>query len=240
MTDHVSHHAFVRSFVRREGRMTPGQARALDVHWAQYGIDRPAEVPIDIASNFSKSGPLVIDIGFGNGESLLEMAKALPDHNFVGVDVYRPGIGACLLKLIETETPNVKLMHDDAQSLLRDCIADACFDRICIFFPDPWPKKRHHKRRMIQTEFVNLLAKRLKPGGELHLATDWEPYAEHMVDVLDACAELRRLAPNSPWAERPQYRPITRYQRRGERLGHRVRDLIYIRRSADISGTLSA
>jgi len=219
----------VRSFVRREGRLTPGQERALDDLWPLYGIDE-AEGLIDLAALFGRKAPIVFEIGFGNGSSLAEMAANQPDTNFIGVEVHRPGVGH-LLKLIEEQgLTNLRVACTDAVELLKDRIADNSLDRLQLFFPDPWHKKRHHKRRIIQPAFVSLLSEKIKSGGHLHMATDWQHYAEQMLDDLSQNTDFINCADSLDYIPRPDYRPLTKFEQRGQRLGHGVWDLLFKRR----------
>ena len=216
----------VRSFVLRGGRLTDGQKRALDEYWPDFGIDDSGEV-LDFPAMFGNPGPVILEIGFGNGEATWQMAKAAPDEKFLGVEVHRPGVGRLLLKMEEHGLSNIRIACADAVELLRERIPEASLAGVRIYFPDPWPKKRHHKRRIIQPEFVRLLVSRMRPGAILHLATDWEPYAEQMLEVISACDELTNLAGDGLYCSKPDWRPETKYEKRGERLGHRVRDLLF-------------
>jgi len=227
MTDALSRRP-IRSYVLRQGRITQGQQSALEQLWPQYGL--PVGVRMDANRVFGREAPLVLEIGFGNGESLAEMAVAAPERDFIGVEVHRPGVGHLLLQVHDQALANVRVYCADAVEVVRDCIADASLDRIQVFFPDPWQKKRHHKRRLINPEFVDQLATKLVPGGVLHCATDWEDYARHMLEVLDASDCYLNPAGSGQFAERPQYRPLTKFERRGQRCGHGVRDLVYRRR----------
>ena len=219
----------VRSFVRREGRLTPGQERALEALWPLYGIDE-SEEPIDLNQLFERKAPIVFEIGFGNGSSLAEMAAAQPETNFIGVEVHRPGVGH-LLKLIEEhELTNLRIACTDAVELLKHRIPDNSLDRLQLYFPDPWHKKRHHKRRIIQPAFVTLLSQKIKPGGHLHMATDWQHYAEQMLDDLSQNNDFINCADNSAYIPRPDYRPLTKFEQRGHKLGHGVWDLLFERR----------
>jgi len=222
-------HRTVRSFVRREGRLTPGQERALEELWPLYGIDE-AEGLMDLDSLFERTAPIVFEIGFGNGSSLAEMAAKQPDTNFIGVEVHRPGVGH-LLKLIEEQgLTNCRVACTDAVELLKHRIADNSLDRLQLYFPDPWHKKRHHKRRIIQAAFVTLLSQKIKPGGHLHMATDWQHYAEQMLDDLSQNNDFINCADSSGYIPRPDYRPLTKFEQRGQRLGHGVWDLLFERR----------
>lgn len=218
----------VRSFVRREGRLTPGQQKALDKLWPRFGIDDNDSL-LDLTTLFGRDAPKVFEIGFGNGASLVEMAKRQPEHDFIGVEVHRPGVGQ-LLKAIETEElTNIRVACTDAVELLKKRIADKSLDRVQLYFPDPWHKKRHHKRRIIQPAFVNLLADKLKHGGYLHMATDWEHYAEQMLIDVSSNPRFHNCSHNNDYIERPDYRPLTKFEQRGQRLGHGVWDLLFKR-----------
>jgi tRNA (guanine-N7-)-methyltransferase len=218
----------IRSFVRREGRMTDSQRRALEELWPRYGIEPPAAT-LDLASAFGRAAPVVLEIGFGDGAHLLARAAAEPGKNFFGVEVHRPGVGRVLNRVAAAALGNVRVATVDAVEVLRDWISPGALAEIVIYFPDPWPKKRHHKRRLVQPVFVALAASRLAHGGLLRLATDWAPYAEHMRLTLDAEAALRNTATDGPWVARPGERPPTRFETRGQRLGHAVFDLGYAR-----------
>lgn len=217
----------IRSFVRREGRLTPGQQRALDELWPRYGLASDTSLVASIA--FGRTAPLTLEIGFGNGASLATMARQDTDSNYIGIEVHRPGVGH-LLKQIETEgLENVRIYCHDAVEILNHCIDDHSLDRVLLFFPDPWHKKKHHKRRIVQPPFVNLLARKLKRGGIFHMATDWQAYAEHMLEVMESATAFCNAAGNQGYSERPDYRPTTKFEQRGRRLGHGVWDLIYRR-----------
>jgi tRNA (guanine-N7-)-methyltransferase len=217
----------VRSFVRRAGRLTDGQKRALDDLLPRYGIGGGGV--LDLVGLFASEQPVILEIGFGNGDATWRMAQAHPEHNFLGVEVHQPGIGRLLLALEREHIENVRVACADAVELLRDRIPASALDGVRIFFPDPWPKKRHHKRRMIHPQFIELLASRMKAGAILHLATDWAPYAEHMLDVLRGSRCFENLAEAGGGSPRPEWRPRTKYEQRGERLGHPVVDLLFRR-----------
>lgn len=219
----------VCSFVRREGRLTAGQQHAIDTHWNRLGIDSAPQL-LDLDSLFGRTAPRVLEIGFGNGESLAAMAQAHPHIDYLGIEVHRPGIGHLLIQAETLGLANLRVMCSDAVEALKHQIPDASLERIQIFFPDPWPKKRHHKRRLIQPSFVALLAQKLKPGASLHLATDWEDYALHSLKVIEMSGGFGNSAGNGNFFPRPAYRPITKFERRGERLGHGVWDLLFERR----------
>lgn len=216
----------IRSYVLRTGRMTPGQQRAFDEHWQRWGLDY-ADGPPDFDEAFGRPGPRVLEIGFGMGQSLLEMAAAAPGKNFIGVEVHRPGVGRLLHGMADSGVRNIRVYCHDAVEVLGDCVADGSLDAVQIFFPDPWHKKRHHKRRLIQPPFVELLVRKLKSGGLLHLATDWENYAEQMLEVLGAAEGLVNTSEDGRFAPRPAQRPLTKFEQRGERLGHGVWDLVF-------------
>jgi len=218
----------VRTFVRRGGRLTDGQKRALDELWPDYGIDEGGG-RLDFSRLFGNDQPVILEIGFGNGAATWQMACSHPEQNFIGVEVHRPGIGRLLLALRREGLANVRVACADAVPWLRERVAPQSLDGVRIFFPDPWPKKRHHKRRMIQPDFVELLASRMKTGAILHLATDWRPYAEHMLEVMGSSPAFENLSTTGGFCPRPEWRPQTKYERRGQRLGHPVFDLVFQR-----------
>lgn len=220
----------VRSFVLRQGRITPSQVRALDELWPRYGLTVPDSAEsgaIDLAAVFGRCVDRVLEIGFGNGEVLLASALADPGRDYIGIEVHGPGVGRLLNSAATAGVNNLRVFQHDAVEVLRCAIADATLAEIRVFFPDPWPKKKHHKRRLIQPAFVELLHRKLHPGGRLHLATDWTPYAEQMLEVMDAARGWRNLAGLGRYSERPPSRPLTHFEQRGLRLGHPVQDLIY-------------
>jgi tRNA (guanine-N7-)-methyltransferase len=220
----------VRSYVRRAGRITSAQARALEELWPKFGIDFAPE-RIDLDRVFARTAPRLLEIGFGNGEVLCAIAAQRPEWDCLGIEVHEPGVGRVLLQAESSGLVNLRVFRHDAVEVLAHQLADQAFDEIFIFFPDPWPKKRHHKRRLVQMPFATLLTAKLKPGGVLRLATDWQPYAEQMREVLDACDGLTNCGNESGYATRPAIRPPTRFERRGQRLGHSVWDLEYRKRS---------
>lgn len=217
----------IRSFVRRQGRITVAQNAALENLWPVFGLD--PEQTFDPKQAFGRDAPLVLEIGFGNGESLAQMAADAAEKDFIGIEVHRPGVGHLLLKVEELGLSNVRVYCADAVEILRDKLPENSLDGVQVFFPDPWHKKRHHKRRLINTDFVALLADRLKPGGILHCATDWEDYAAQMLEVLEASPKLRNLVGKGSFSERPASRPLTKFETRGQRLGHGVWDLLFER-----------
>jgi tRNA (guanine-N7-)-methyltransferase len=229
----------LRSYVRREGRITPAQRAALERLWPHFGIDFTG-APLRPEAVFGRLAPLVLEIGFGNGETLAARAQAEPDKDFLGVEVHRPGVGRLLLRAAAAGLTNLRIVCHDAVEVLRDGLGEAALDEVLIYFPDPWPKKRHHKRRLIQPEFARLLAWRLKPGARLCLATDWADYAEQMRAVLNGEPLLRNESPQGGFVPRPPQRPPTKFERRGEQLGHAVFDLAYRRVGAEHPTTAGA
>lgn len=213
-------HRPVRSFVRREGRMTAAQKRALAELYPRYGL-APGGQPIDFAAAFGRAAALALEIGFGNGDALARQAAAHPEINYLGIEVHRPGVGRLLARLEAEGLTNVRVVCADAKEILACNIPDDSLAAVYVLFPDPWPKQRHHKRRLVQPEFVRLVRRKLKRGGVLHFATDWPAYAEHMERVMRAA---EGFAPAEAAA-----RPDTKYEARGRRLGHPVRDLAYVR-----------
>jgi tRNA (guanine-N7-)-methyltransferase len=219
----------IRSFVRREGRMTRAQAVAIEKLWPLYGVEFTGE-PLDFETLFGRMAPRVVEIGFGMGEALTAMAEAHPENNYLGVEVYRPGVGAALRNIHEKQLSNVRVVGHDAVEVFERSIPDHCLDAVYLFFPDPWPKKRHHKRRIIQPGFVKLVARKLKPGGRFHMATDWRHYAKHMMDVMSTSKDFVNVAGPGRFHPNRGERPPTKFERRGLNLGHEVWDLIFERR----------
>jgi len=217
----------IRSFIRRQGRLTPGQQLALDNYWDKYCLDPKADY--DFAAVFGRNAPLFIEIGFGNGESLASMAAANPDKDYIGIEVHRPGVGHLLLLLNQQSLTNVRIYCHDAIEIMEHKIADNSLSGVHLFFPDPWPKKKHHKRRIVRPDFIDLLIRKLKPEGYFHAATDWENYAEAMLAVLSESSALRNASPSNDYCQCPEYRPLTKFEQRGIRLGHGVWDLIFIK-----------
>lgn len=225
MTDSTNHRP-IRSFVLRQGRLTKGQQDAMDHLWPVYGIEASESV-LDTSTLFSQVAPLTLEIGFGNGESLASMAKASPDRNFIGIEVHTPGVGHLLYLTGKYELQNLRVMNTDAVAVLKNNIAPESIDRLQLYFPDPWHKKRHNKRRIVQQDFIDLVASRLTPNGVFHMATDWEPYAEHMAEEMETNQNFKRTNPESPFSARPEFRPETKFERRGINKGHGVWDLLY-------------
>ncbi len=216
----------VKSFVIRIGRMTAAQKQAYEAQWPLHGLN--ANEKFDQQNSFGRSAPLVFEIGFGMGQSLIAMAQAHPDWNYIGVEVHPPGVGNVLRLSAEAGLRNLKVYKADAKAVLADCIADNTLDRVQIFFPDPWHKTRHHKRRLIQSEFVQELRPKMKVGGVLHLATDWEPYAKHMMKVLSGAEGFRNCNASGAYATEHD-RPPTKFEQRGQKLGHGVWDMLFER-----------
>jgi tRNA (guanine-N7-)-methyltransferase len=215
----------IRSFIRRQGRLTPGQEVALDQYWPQYGLE--PELDYDFSQVFGRQAPLIVEIGFGNGDSLAKMAAANPDHDYIGIEVHKPGVGHLLILLNEQGLTNVRVYCHDAIEVLEQKIPDHSLAGLHLFFPDPWHKKKHHKRRIVRPSFVDLLNKKLQVGGYFHAATDWQNYAESMLEVLSASEGLKNTSLTQDYCERPDYRPLTKFEQRGLRLGHGVWDLIF-------------
>ena len=225
----------IRSFVLRQGRFTPAQQRAFDERWPRFGIDFNGE-PRDLDATFGRNAPKVLEIGFGNGAALRYAAQFDTSKDYIGIEVHAPGVGRLLNALADDNADNVKLYHHDAVEVLEKEIADGALDEIRIYFPDPWHKKRHNKRRLVQPAFAELLVRKLRPGGRLHCATDWEDYAEQMWEVLDATAGLVNRAGPRGAVPRPDWRPQTHFETRGQKLGHGVWDLLYDKPDATGAG----
>ncbi len=208
--------------------MTASQQKAFDNLWPTRGLTAENGL-IDPVSLFGREAPLVLEIGFGMGQSLAEMAEQAPDMNFIGVEVHKPGIGALMREIEIRSLQNLRVYWEDANRVIDDCLPEGCLDRVQLFFPDPWHKKRHNKRRIVQPEFVQRIRNKLKVGGIFHMATDWQPYAEHMMEVMEAAEGYRNHVGPEEYSPRPDYRPVTKFEKRGERLGHGVWDLLYRR-----------
>lgn len=219
----------IRSFVIRTGRITEAQQRALERLWPKYGVEF-SPGPLDLDALFGRRAPRVVEIGFGNGDNLAALARTHPERDYLGIEVHRPGVGRLMLALEDCFAKNVRVSRHDAVEVLTHQLDASAVDEILILFPDPWPKKRHHKRRLIQPPFVELAASRLRPGGVLRLATDWEAYAHQMLEVLTGCATLENLAPSGSFTERHAERMPTRFELRGSHLGHGVWDLAFAKR----------
>ncbi len=210
----------IRSFVRRQGRLTIAQASALETLWDKYGLS--------VAQKMRDLKPeTVLEIGFGNGMSLLAMAKATSETDYIGIEVHRPGVGSLLHEIDKASIKNIRIYQEDAIDVLEQCIPDNSLARLQLYFPDPWHKKRHYKRRIVQPEFAQLIRKKLKKGGVFHAATDWENYAEHILAVMDVAEGFKNMAGAGYYSEKPDYRPHTKFEARGQRLGHGVWDLLF-------------
>lgn len=231
----------IRSFVKRGGRATQAQLRAIEESWPRFGVPAaavgpagadgalPATTPLTFRTLFGREAPVTLEIGFGDGEQLATLASLHPERDYLGAEVHEPGVGHLLLRVAELGLSNVRVARHDAVELLRHQVPPASLDEVLVYFPDPWHKKRHHKRRLIQPPFVSLLVERLRIGGVLRLATDWEPYAHHMLEVLAAERRLGNLAADGTFIPRPAERPVTKFERRGHRLGHGTWDLAFTR-----------
>ncbi len=218
----------VRSFVRRQGRLTKRQEDALEKEWAEMGIDFINE-PFDFAKVFNNSNPVTLEIGFGMGASLVTMASQNPQQNFLGIEVHAPGVGACLASAKEENVSNVRVMCHDAIEVLDCMVPNESLAMVQLFFPDPWHKAKHNKRRIVQAPFAEKIRSKLAVGGVFHMATDWEPYAEHMLDVMKSVEGYKNLSPTGDYVPRPESRPETKFEKRGQRLGHGVWDLMFER-----------
>lgn len=216
----------IRSFVIRAGRITVGQKNAFDTWWPMFGLSLFKGM-IDPEQIFGRKAPLVLEIGFGMGDSLLEMARNEPEKNFIGIEVHPPGVGRLINVAGQENLTNLRVYMADAMDVLEDCIPDACIDRLQLYFPDPWHKKKHHKRRILQPAFVQKLRPKIADDGIFHMATDWQAYAEHMLEVMNAAPGFATAFAETGYAPRPEYRPITKFEKRGERLGHGVWDLLF-------------
>jgi len=215
----------IRSFIRRQGRLTPGQQLALDNHWQRYGLD--PKTPFNHEQAFGRQAPLIVEIGFGNGESLAAMAAANPETDYIGIEVHTPGVGHLMMLLDQQGITNVRIYSHDAIEVIENCLADDSLAGLHLYFPDPWPKKKHHKRRIVRTSFIELLGKKLQSGGYFHAATDWQHYAEWMLDLLTTTHILKNTSPTQDYCEKPEHRPLTKFEQRGLKLGHGVWDLIF-------------
>lgn len=218
-------HPRIRSFIRRQGRATAGQAIAIETKWSKYCLD--PDQTFDCFQAFQREAPLIVEIGFGNGSSLADMAEANPENNYLGIEVHRPGIGHLMLLLEQKGISNVRIYHHDAIEILEQKIMDNSLAGVHLFFPDPWQKRKHHKRRIVRPDFIDLLSKKLLAGGYFHAATDWEHYANAMLGILSASKKLINVSSDNSYCERPSYRPLTKFEDRGLRLGHGVWDLIF-------------
>ena len=223
----VAHIRRIKSYVLREGRLTTGQERAIKELWPVWGVEYQ-EALINPAVLFNRdNAPLTVEIGFGMGKSLVEMAGNAPERNFIGIEVHTPGIGACLADIRDHEITNLRIVHHDAVEVFNNMIPDGSVDTLQLYFPDPWHKARHHKRRIVKQEFLDMVIPKLKQGGVIHMATDWENYAEQMLEVLSGDARLANMSADGTYVPRPDFRPLTKFELRGQRLGHGVWDLMF-------------
>ncbi len=229
MDKNSKQHRPIRSYVLRQGRLTPGQERAFATLWPRFGVEFSGQ-QIDLPSLFGNDHPVYLEIGFGNGDSLAQMAAANPENNYLGIEVHSPGVGHLLLKIEELGLSNIRILRHDAVEVLNRGIGDGALEGAFLFFPDPWHKKRHHKRRILQPAFLKQLARVIRPGGLFHAATDWENYAEHMMQVLTDSPDFENRLGAQNYSQRPDYRPLTKFEQRGQRLGHGVWDLLFTRR----------
>ncbi|MCT8540551.1 tRNA (guanosine(46)-N7)-methyltransferase TrmB [Glaesserella parasuis] len=220
----------VRSFVLRTGRLSDYQRDMMNNNWENLGLDYQS-TPFDFEAIFGNGNPVVLEIGFGMGRSLVEMAEQNPDRNYIGIEVHTPGVGACIAYALEKGVKNLRVICHDATEILRDSIADGSLGGLQLYFPDPWQKAKHHKRRIVQPEFVTRVLTKLSPNGFIHFATDWENYAEHMLEVLRQFdASLQNTSETSDFIPRPDFRPLTKFEERGHKLGHSVWDLYFIKK----------
>ena len=215
----------IRSYVVRSGRMTKSQKDAFGLKWERYGL-KLVDGKIDLDDVFQRSAKKVLEIGFGMGDSLLQMAMQEPETDFLGIEVHAPGMGSLVNAAADQDIDNLRLYLADANDVLEECIAPDSLDRVQLYFPDPWHKKKHHKRRIVQPQFLQLIRRKLKVAGCLHIATDWEPYAEQMLELLDAAPGYKNTAGKGHFIPRPDYRPLTKFEKRGQGLGHGVWDLL--------------
>ncbi|MDP8052584.1 tRNA (guanosine(46)-N7)-methyltransferase TrmB [Pasteurella atlantica] len=220
----------VRSFVLRTGRMSEYQRNTMNNNWATFGLDYQT-TPFDFKTIFGNDNPVILEIGFGMGKSLVEMAEQNPDKNYIGIEVHTPGVGACIAYAVEKQVKNLRVICHDATEILRDSISDHSLAGLQLYFPDPWHKTKHHKRRIVQSEFIVKILHKLTANGFIHFATDWQNYAEHMLEVLQQFeSELENQSPTNDYIPRPDFRPLTKFEERGKNLGHGVWDLYFIKK----------
>jgi len=222
----ADHRRPIRSYVLREGRMTKGQARAMEVLWPIYGLEPLPEQVMGFDRLFSQNAPVVMEVGFGDGDALAQIAADHPEQNFIGVEVHTPGVGSLLIKIEELALSNVRVFNHDAVEVLKSSLADEVLDRIQLFFPDPWHKKRHHKRRILSETFISLLHRKMKSGGVFHFATDWEDYANQALERMERHSGFKNCEIGGGFSARPAWRPETKFERRGLKLGHGVWDIL--------------
>ncbi|BBP42384.1 tRNA (guanosine(46)-N7)-methyltransferase TrmB [Thiosulfativibrio zosterae] len=220
----------IKSYVRRQGRLSAGQQTAIDTNWSQFGLEFEDKL-LDFTELFGRTAPTILEIGFGMGASLAQMAEEHPENNYIGIEVHRPGVGALLKLVKEKGLTNIRVLNHDAIEVLAKQIPENSLSAVYLFFPDPWHKSRHKKRRIVQLEFAATLAKHLQPGGQFHMATDWEDYALHMMEVMSQAPDYTNLSGEGQYTPRPDYRPLTKFEQRGHRLGHGVWDLIFVKKA---------
>lgn len=224
----IEHLRTIKSYVVRSGRMTPGQEKAFADLWSVYGIEgSETESLLDFQQLFSRKAPVIVEIGFGMGDSLIEIAASHPENNYIGIEVHRPGVGRLLGNIGERALTNLRVIQFDAVEVLKNQIPDNSLSAVYLFFPDPWHKRRHHKRRIVQADFIQLIRKKLRLQGRFHMATDWEHYARQMLDSMLKAPGFSNCAVDEAYMPRPEYRPKTKFERRGERLGHGVWDILF-------------
>lgn len=221
-----AHTRQIKSFVLRQGKITTGQQNAITELMPKYGVQFQTK-PIDLNQLYNRNNPKIIEIGFGMGHATWEIAKNNPDKDYLGIEVHSPGVGSLLLHIRENNIDNIRIIQYDAIDVLNTMVPENSISGFHIYFPDPWHKKRHHKRRIIQDEFINLLCKKLVPGGYIHLATDWEDYSTWMLDILNKNTQLENPSPSGDFIKRPEFRPLTKFEQRGLNLGHKVWDLMF-------------
>lgn len=219
----------IKSYVRREGRLTSSQARAMDELYPKYGIKNQNQL-LDLKAEFNRMAPCFLEIGFGTGTSMIHMANLNPEYNFIGVEVHRPGVGSLLLQIEKNNFCNIRVICLDVMDVLLTMIPDESLSGIFLFFPDPWHKRKHHKRRLVQEKFIQLVRKKLRNGGFFHMATDWKHYAQQMMKEMSVANGFDNKQSDNDYSERPDYRVLTKFEQRGHRLGHGVWDLIFIKK----------
>ena len=222
----IKHLRKIQSFVKRSGRLSKGQSLGLNELWADYGIDVDKTL-LNFEEVFGNQSEVTLEVGFGNGDSLLEMAIQEPGQNFLGIEVYEAGVGRLVNEASKKSVSNLRVIKEDAVEVLENNIPDGSISNFQLFFPDPWHKKRHHKRRIVQKSFLDLLSRKLINDGMVHVATDWEEYAEHIMETLESHSHFKNRAGDHMYSERPQYRPLTKFENRGQKLGHGVWDIIF-------------
>ncbi|NRP10845.1 MULTISPECIES: tRNA (guanosine(46)-N7)-methyltransferase TrmB [unclassified Marinobacterium] len=227
-TEQQRPHRTIRSFVVRAGRMTEGQERAMKENWPLYGLELEDGM-VDFKTLFGDDRPVTLEIGFGMGASLVEMASRSPEKGFIGIEVHPPGVGRLLADARAEGVDNIRVYCEDAIEVLAQCIPDGSLAGVQLFFPDPWHKKKHNKRRIVQPEFAQTIRQKLAIGGVFHMATDWEPYSEHMMEVMSAAEGYQNQMGEGQFSPQPDFRPVTKFQKRGEKLGHGVWDLMFER-----------